>query len=165
MKQSEKRTGESFADPMQSFGRAARLTFRAFARTVEQRIRPHGVTIGQWRFLRELWQEDGVTQRELSDRLSMREPSTVGAVRSLEKAGLVHRERDQGDRRKIRIHLTPRARQLRGPLLDHVREINRIATAGIAEEDLETTWRVLQQLSANLNAAGANALLVDEERA
>lgn len=142
---------ERFGDPLQSFGHLARLTFRAFARTLEQRIVPHGVTIGQWRFLRELWREDGITQRELSERLSMREPSTVGAVRSLEAAGLVRRVRDKTDRRKIRVHLTARAVRLREPLLGHVRDVNAAATAGIPAEDLEVTRRVLIQLMRNLD--------------
>lgn len=143
---------EPFGDPLHSFGHLARLTFRSFARTLEQRILPHGITIGQWRFLRELWREDGITQRELSERLSMREPSTVSAVRSLEAAGLVRRVRDRCDRRKIRIHLTGRARKLRVPLLRHVRDVNALATAGIPAEDLETTRRVLVQLMRNLGA-------------
>ncbi len=153
---------ERFGDPLQSFGHLARLTFRAFARALEKRILPHGVTIGQWRFLRELWREDGITQRELSERLSMREPSTVGAVRSLESAGLVRRVRNEGDRRKIHIHLTPRARRLRLPLLRHVRGVNAIATAGIPPEDLEVTRRVLLQLMSNLEEAEGDDLPLSE---
>lgn len=154
---------ERYADPLQSFGRLARVTFRAFARSVGQRIAQHGVTIGQWRYLRELWREDGITQRELSQRLSMREPSTVAAVRSLESAGLVRRVRDEADRRKMRIFLTPRARRLRLPLLRHVRDVNCLAAAGISKKDLETTRQVLLKLTENLNAAGADKLLVDED--
>ncbi|MEQ8858963.1 MAG: MarR family winged helix-turn-helix transcriptional regulator [Pseudomonadales bacterium] len=165
MSGSDKNDVERFSDPLESFGQVARLTFRTFARSLETRILDHGVTIGQWRFLRELWREDGITQRELSERLSMREPSTVAAVRSLEAAGLVRRVRDVHDRRKMRIHLTPRARRLREPLLRHVRDVNRIATAGVPKKDLETTRRVLLQLMANLNAAGADQVLVDEEKA
>lgn len=154
---------ERYADPLQSYGRLARLTFRAFAQSVGQRIAQHGVTIGQWRYLRELWREDGITQRELSQRLSMREPSTVAAVRSLESAGLVRRRRDDVDRRKMRIYLTPRARRLREPLLEHVRDVNCLAVAGISSKDLETTRRVLLKLTENLNAAGADRMLVDED--
>jgi DNA-binding MarR family transcriptional regulator len=95
----------------------------------------------------------------------MREPSTVAAVRSLEKSGLVRRVRDSCDRRKIRIYLTARAKGLREPLLGHVRDVNLIATRGVPRKDLETTRRVLLHLMANLNAAGANKLLVDEDKA
>lgn len=141
---------ERYGDPLHSFGHLARLTFRAFARSLERRILPHDVTIGQWRFLRELWREDGITQRQLSERLSMREPSTVSAVRSLESAGLVRRVRNECDRRKVHIHLTPRAKRLRSPLLRHVRDVNVIATAGISPADLEVTRRVLRRLMHNL---------------
>lgn len=153
---------ERFGDPLQSFGHLARVTFRAFARTLEARTLPHGITIGQWRFLRELWREDGITQRELSTRLDMREPSTVAAVRSLENAGLVRRERDEHDRRKIRVHLTAKAKRLRSPLLRHVRDVNAIATAGIPARDLETARRVMLGLMANLNAAGGGAMLTED---
>lgn len=153
---------ERFGDPLQSYGHVARLTFRAFARTLEERILPHDITIGQWRFLRELWREDGITQRELSERLSMREPSTVAAVRSLENAGLVRRVRDSCDRRKIRIHLTSRAKRLRLPLLRHVRDVNVMATEGIPQKDLDTTRRVLLQLIANLEAGAEGPLATGE---
>jgi DNA-binding MarR family transcriptional regulator len=161
-RQAEQDDVERFGDPLQSFGHLARLTFRVFARSLEERILPHGITIGQWRFLRELWREDGITQRELSERLSMREPSTVAAVRSLENAGLVRRVRDQCDRRKIRIHLTATARRLRGPLLRHVRDVNAEATAGISKKDLDVTHRVLLQLMENLESIpGANHALTE----
>jgi MarR family transcriptional regulator, transcriptional regulator for hemolysin len=146
---------ERFAEPLESYGHLARVTFRTFARALEQRTIEYGITIGQWRFLRELWREDGITQRELSERLDMREPSTVAAVRSLQAAGLIRRVRDPLDRRKIRVYLTPRARRLRKPLLGHVRDVNRLATTGISERDLEITRRVCQQLIDNLRSATA----------
>ena len=61
--------------------------------SLEKRISPHGVTRGQWYFLRVLWEEDGLSQRELSVRVGMMEPTTVIALRSMEKAGLVRRAR------------------------------------------------------------------------
>ena len=60
---------DKFADPMQSIGYLCRINFRMFARELEKRIAKHGVSSGQWRSLRVLWDEDGITQRELSDRV------------------------------------------------------------------------------------------------
>src|SRR3546814_12889571 len=70
------------------------------------------VSAGQWRFLRQLWREDGITQRELSERVGMREPTTVVALKGLEKAGLITRTKTTDDRRKTFIHLTPHAKKL-----------------------------------------------------
>ena len=49
-----------------SLGYLVRDANRAFQRLLERRISPHGVTRGQWYFLRVLWKEDGLSQRELS---------------------------------------------------------------------------------------------------
>jgi len=144
---------ERFADPLQSFGHVARVAYRAFSQALAQRIEPYGITIGQWRFLRELWREDGITQRELSSRLGMREPSTVAAVRSLEEAGLVRRSRCDSDRRRNHVHLTDKARRLREPLLEHVAAVNAFASEGIPHAELELARRVFLRMAAQLDSA------------
>src|SRR3546814_9202530 len=70
-----------------SIGYLARVVFRSFSRLLERRTLAYDVSAGQWRFLRQLWREDGITQRELSERVGMREPTTVVALKGLEKAG------------------------------------------------------------------------------
>ena len=63
--------------PAESSGYLVRDAHRAFQRLLEKRIAPYGVTRGQWYFLRVLWNEDGLSQRELSARVGMMEPTTV----------------------------------------------------------------------------------------
>jgi DNA-binding MarR family transcriptional regulator len=70
---------------------------RAFQRVLERRIARFGVTRGQWYFLRVLWIRDGLTQRELSARVGMMEPTTVIALKGMERAGLVRRARSRED--------------------------------------------------------------------
>src|SRR5262245_55889623 len=101
----------------ESDGYLVRHAHRAFQRLLERRIAPHGVTRGQWYFLRVLWTKDGVSQRELSERVGMMEPTTVIALRSMEKAGLIRRVRSTDDRRVTRVWLTPRAKRMRAGLL------------------------------------------------
>src|SRR5215469_12144970 len=52
----------------QSVGHQIRWTHRALQRALEARIRPYGITLGMWYFLRVLWEEDGPNQRALSER-------------------------------------------------------------------------------------------------
>ena len=97
----------------ESDGYLVRDAHRAFQRLLEKRIAPHGVTRGQWYFLRVLWTEDGLSQRELSARVGMMEPTTVIALRSMEKAGLIRRVRSKDDRRKTHVWLTAKAKRMR----------------------------------------------------
>lgn len=139
-----------YADPNNSIGYLSRIAFRSFSRALEKRTLPHGVTAGQWRFLRVLWREDGLTQRELSRRVGMREPTTVTALKSLEKSGFVRRKQSEDDRRKIHVFLTPTAKKLQAELAPCVAEVNEIALRGLSPEEVTTLRRLLQHVGRNL---------------
>ena len=136
--------------PHSSSGYLVRDAHRAFQRLLERRIGPFGVTRGQWYFLRVLWITDGLSQRELSARVGMMEPTTVIALRSMEKSGLIRRVRDD-DRRKVRVFLTAKAKRLRGELLGVARTITDEAEAGIAPRDLAAFRRIVARMTENLD--------------
>jgi MarR family transcriptional regulator, organic hydroperoxide resistance regulator len=140
-------------DPMfdSSIGYVLRDTYRGFSRVLQSKIAPHGVSIGQWYFLRVLWEEDGLTQRELSQRVGMMEPTTVTALNGMEKRGYVKRVRNVKDRRKINIFLTDKGRALKARLLPFVPEINRVACKNINEAELETLRTLLAAMKKNLD--------------
>lgn len=147
-------SGQPYADRWQSIGHLSRVTFREFAAALGRRLAAHGITSGQWRFLRVLWEEDGITQRELSERVGATEATTVRAIRSLLENGLVVRRDDPLDRRKVRIHLTGRARRLERTLLPYVAEVHTVALRGIPRRDVQTALRVLRAVHLNFVAAG-----------
>jgi DNA-binding MarR family transcriptional regulator len=137
--------------PRLSSGYLVRDAHRAFQWLLERRIAPYGVTRGQWYFLRVLWINDGLSQRELSARVGMMEPTTVIALRSMEKAGLIRRVRSDDDRRKARVLLTAKAKRLRNELLDVARTITEEAEEKISTRDLASFRRVIARMTANLD--------------
>jgi len=146
-----RRGGRVEFPPTRSAGYLVRDAHRAFQRLLEQRIAGSGVTRGQWYFLRVLWSEDGLSQRELSERVGMMEPTTVIALRSMEKAGLIRRVRDDEDKRKTQVWLTPKAKRLRNQLLLVALGINEQAAEGVERDELTTLRRVLARMTANLD--------------
>jgi DNA-binding MarR family transcriptional regulator len=140
--------------PAESSGYLVRDAHRAFQRLLERRIGEHGVTRGQWYFLRVLWNEDGLSQRELSTRVGMMEPTTVIALRSMERSGLVRRVRSRNDRRRSHVWLTSKAKRLRARLLAVARGITEQAEDGIGRADLARFRRVIARMTANLDRIG-----------
>jgi len=138
----------------ESDGYLVRDAHRAFQRLLERRIAPHGVTRGQWYFLRVLWTKDGLSQRELSTRVGMMEPTTVIALRSMEKAGLIRRVRSTDDRRVTHVRLTAKAKRMHDGLLELARGINAQANEGIASDDIAVFRRVILRMTANLDKVG-----------
>jgi MarR family transcriptional regulator, organic hydroperoxide resistance regulator len=137
--------------PAESSGYLVRDAHRAFQRLLERRIAAYGVTRGQWYFLRVLWNEDGLSQRELSARVGMMEPTTVIALHSMEKSGLVRRVRSTADKRKSHVWLTPKAQRVRKALLALARGITEQAEDGISRTDLARFRRVIARMTANLD--------------
>lgn len=139
-----------YEDPNNSVGYLARLAFRSFSRALEKRTVNHGVTAAQWRFLRVLWIEEGITQRELSRRVGLREPTTVIAIKGLEKSGFVRRETSATDRRKAHVHLTPTGKALQKTMHPYIAEVHDIATVGLTDEQVATLRDLLRTVWENL---------------
>jgi DNA-binding MarR family transcriptional regulator len=149
---SKRRTVAEIEFPLaQSSGFLVRDANRAFQRLLEKRIAPYGIARGQWYFLRVLWSEDGLSQRELSARVGTMEPTTVIALRSMEKSGLIRRVRSDEDKRRAQVWLTPKAKRLRAELLALARSITDAAEDGVARDELATFQRVIARMTANLD--------------
>ena len=141
--------------PDDSFGFQVRRCHRAFDRLLNAHLAREGLTSGFWYFLRALWQEDGATQKRLSQLNNVTEPTTVTTLNAMARIGLVRRQRNADDRRKLNVFLTPRARDLKATLMPSAFEINAIACRGVDPADLEVGLRVLKQMSENLTREAA----------
>ena len=135
----------------ESSGFLVRDANRAFQRLLEKRIAGYGLKRGQWYFLRVLWTQDGLSQRELSARVGTMEPTTVVALRSMEKSGLIRRVRSADDKRRAQVRLTAKAKRLRDELLVVARGITDQAEQSLAGNDLDVFRRVIARMTANLD--------------
>ncbi len=136
--------------PGKSYAYQVRGTHRLFARLLEKHIANRDIKAADWYLLRVLWEKDGISQKELSRCSFLTESSVVSMLHSMTEAGLVVRERDQADKRCMKIKLTAKGRALEEEMLPLVREINLNAARGIDLQDLKTFMRVLSQMKDNL---------------
>ncbi len=136
-----------------SFGNRVRSLARTIDRAMLERLAAHALTVPQYHLLRELFNEEGLTQRELSIRLSTTEPAVLGTLRRMEEQGLVERERDATDRRKINVTLAPRGRALRAALQAHTTDLNVAMRRGLSDDDVRRFQAYLEHIEANLRGA------------
>jgi MarR family 2-MHQ and catechol resistance regulon transcriptional repressor len=93
---------------------AVLATANAFLRESQRLFRPLGITGAQYNVMNILADApDGMSQRELSDRLVVDRSNVTGLLDRMEKAGWVKREDHPDDRRIYRVTLTPMGRKLR----------------------------------------------------
>ncbi len=139
----------------ESVGYQIRTTHRALQRFLQSKIEPHGVTLGMWYFLRALWHEDGLNQRELSHRVGTMEPTTMSAILNMEKKGLVRRVQNKQDRRKWHVHLTPKGRALKAELIPLAREVVDTAVQNLSRKQVQQLLEGLAEVQKNLLATVA----------
>ncbi|WCR10623.1 MarR family transcriptional regulator [Paracoccus stylophorae] len=101
--------------------------------------REHGTTLPRFDVMAALWRRrEGVTMSELSRMLLVSNGNATAVVDRLERDGLVQRESEDGDRRRIRVRLTPVGLTAFEAMAEgHEAEVDAIF-ANLSETDLET---------------------------
>lgn len=140
---------------LESLGYLTNHLARLFAHALAERTAEHGVVPGQFAQLLALYEQDGLTQRELCDRVRIEQATMAKTLQRMERDGLVRCEPDAQDRRRIRVHLTEKARRLRPRLTAAGHAVNAAATRGLTDAEIETYRNLVRRLTANLEAAGA----------
>ncbi|MGO9722862.1 MAG: MarR family winged helix-turn-helix transcriptional regulator [Methylocella sp.] len=123
---------------------------RALLRALQMRLTEHSVSLGQWTFLRILWERNGITQRELSELAGVMEPTTFTAVTAMEKLGYVIRKKMPNNRKMVYVFLTPKGRLLKRKLVPLAEEVNRIAVESVNPHEITMMRRLLLTLIENL---------------
>ncbi len=123
---------------------------RAFHKALQIRLAQHGIPFGHWAFLRILWETDGLTQRELSERAGVMEPTTYSAMKAMEAMGYIVRSQLPTNKKNVYVHLSDEGRALKSLLVPLAVDTNDISVEGIADHDIKTTRRVLLAMIENL---------------
>ncbi len=123
---------------------------RAQMKALQRRLSQHAVSFGHWTFLRILWTQDGLTQKELSDLAGVMEPTTYSAVRAMEEAGFIERRQMDGNRKNMHVFLTPAGLSLEKKLVPLAEEVNAISVRGLSEKNITLLRKCLLSIIENL---------------
>ena len=123
-----------------------------------------GGSMPQWRYLRELWEQDGLSQRELSDRVGRQAPTTVAALRQLKRGGLVRIALSKLDRRKTQVFLTEKGRALYDLLVPLIDEVEATVVRGLSQRELAQFKRTMACLQQNIDLQGTTESRVARQR-
>lgn len=131
---------------------------RALVRALQIRLIEYDVSFGHWTFLRILWEQDGITQRALSEAAGVMEPTTYAALTGMEKLGYIERRQSPENKKNMYVFLTKQGRMLEKKLVPLAIEVNEISMRGTTDEDIRTTRKVLLGMIKNLAADESEAL-------
>lgn len=148
------RDGSTLAHTQWRIGITIAQIARRWRARLDARIADFGLTEARWLALLALSRGgDGLTQKDLANRLLIEGPTLVRTLDWLERQGLVERRESTQDRRAKTLHLTARAR----PLIHRIEAAATLVRAeilgGIPEDELAGCLAVLERVAIGLAAS------------
>lgn len=118
--------------------------------------KPHldrlGLTYPQYLVMLVLWEHDDQVVHEVGDRLGLDSGTLTPLLKRMEAHGLIQRQRDAVDERRVRVRLTPQGRQLKVQARA-VPQAMRCLIGG-EEDDFVALRSAMQALRRRLDEAG-----------
>lgn len=111
---------------------------------------PHDLTHMENKVLGFFAVHPGATLRDLAQRSRRDKAQLARLVRELREKGLLDGEVDSGDRRSVRLSLTPAGRTVHESLRRQGRYLNALAVQGLSDEECRTLLALLGRVGGNL---------------
>jgi DNA-binding MarR family transcriptional regulator len=120
-------------------------------RNFEGALRALKLHVGQDLALYQLWQEEGLTQVQLSEKMGCEPPTVTNMVKKLEEYGFITRIPDKNDARVVRVYLTDQGRALKEPVMQIWQAQQKSLLNGLLPEERLLMRRLLQQMLGNIS--------------
>lgn len=122
--------------------------YRSLSDVFMDRINMHRA---QAALLCRLFAQDGMTQSEIADQLSVQGATVTNMLQRMEETGLVTRRRDAEDNRLVRVYLTDAGRDKERAINQQFADLEEAIFAGISQEDRSVLRRLLVQILSNMS--------------
>lgn len=137
-------------DLNESLGVALMLTTKSLEKLADMKMKGElGLTSSQWKVILALNFSDGITQKDLADKIYSDGSTLVPVIDKMVQNGLVERRADLDDRRHNRIYLTKKAESVVDSIIDIVFEIRKVAYKGITDSEFKSVRLILDKIITN----------------
>lgn len=133
-------------DRQKSFGWMINVLALNAGKDFDKELKKHGLTIALWPTLMCLWEEEGITQRDIAAKSKVENSTTTRTLDKLEKLQLVERRVDPDSRRSFRIYLTEKGKALEEKLIPIPISINNKYLSLLEEDEQQEMIRLLQKM-------------------
>ncbi|SFD46881.1 DNA-binding transcriptional regulator, MarR family [Bacillus sp. OV194] len=134
-----------------SVGFLINQTSRKTINLLMHRFREFDITPEQWSVLYQLFEDGGITQKELARRTAKDQPTTARILDILMKKELIQKQMSETDRRAFIVSLTEKGEEIASKTVPIEAETMKEILAGIEPAEVERLKEVLEKLSKNID--------------
>lgn len=134
-------------------GRMIGMVSNQIKRQLDDTISHDVLTSVQGRFLHYILAQStrqDVFQKDLEEEFNLRRSTATGILQLMEKNGFLYRISVDYDARLKKIVVTPKGERMKEQVVESIRVLEKNLRQNISDGDLATFFRVLEQMSNNL---------------
>src|SRR5689334_6331936 len=136
-----------------SLGLAIKNASKSLERALDVELRgQYGLSGGQWKVILSLSIQNGLSQKDLAEKIFVDSTTLVPIIDAMEKKGLVERRTDPKDRRNNNVFLTAKSEPFVDPIVEIILRMRKIFFKNISENDLESTKNTLKKITVNADS-------------
>lgn len=117
---------------------------------LEKRLNHYNITRSQWIALYYIKNNNMITQKQLADKMSLKEPSVVRLLDKMELYGWVNRISSNDDKRMKFLALTDSGKEIETAMLDVAEKFKSDVLYGISLKDLDVFKSTLNKMLINI---------------
>lgn len=133
-----------------SIGYLLNISARLLKRNLDSKMVEFDITTSQWAVLKLLSVKATLTQAQIAEKLNSDRATSGSVIERLAKKKLILKKTNSTDRRAFDISLSQNGFNIVDSLTKLASESNQQALRGVSECDVKTLYKVLQQITNNL---------------
>jgi MarR family transcriptional regulator for hemolysin len=134
----------------EEFAESLHIAAHSWRIALDRRLRPLGFSRSLWMVLLHVSLKDGISHRELAERLGIEAPTLVRLVDRMESEGLLNRRASETDRRVKHLHLSPAGHKEVERIRAVAAEVRREALADLDQTEVNTALDVFRKIRSKL---------------
>ena len=134
----------------QSVGKYISIIHRTGSSFLSKEFSKFNIGSGQYMYLIHLYKNDGLSQEELTEILTIDKGTTAKSIKKLETEGFVMRVKEKNDKRINRVYLTPKALEIKDEFLSSINAWENTLTLNLSYAEKEQALTLLKKITYNI---------------
>jgi len=124
-----------------------KIVWQTVANRYNQLVTEFGITQSIGYLLINIDEQNGTTVTQAASLLGLKSTSLSRMLKQLETMGLIYRELNEGDKRSVKIYLTPLGKEKRSLARGLVREFNNYLNSHLNDNEKEQLVKTLKKIN------------------
>ncbi len=133
-----------------SFGWLINVLASQASKDLDHELKPYNLTVALWPTMMCLWEQEGITQRDIAVKAKVENSTTTRTLDKLEKLGMVERKPDPNSRRSYHIYLTEKGRAMKPDLEQIPLQVNKKLLCHLTMEEQQILLPLLAKMVAKI---------------